>query len=64
MKFSSKCKTEKLGMIYTRWEAFAYFLIGKGPIFGPKSSQGNSLLESNSKARDIHIFMLIMAGLS
>ena len=29
MKFSAKCITKKLGMIYTIWEVFAYFLIGE-----------------------------------
>ena len=52
MKFSPKCRTKKLGMIYTIWEVFAYFLIwevfacfliGKGPIFSPKSGLGKSL---------------------
>ena len=40
MKFSQKCKTNKLGMIYTILESF---LIGKGPIFGPKTGLGKSL---------------------
>ena len=37
MKFQPKCKAKFLGMLYSLcWEVFAYFGIGKGPIFGPK----------------------------
>ena len=43
MKFSPKCRTKKLGTIYTFWEVFVYFLTGKGPIFGPKSGLGKYL---------------------
>ena len=44
MKFSPKCRTKKLGMIYTILECFClYFLIGKETIFGPKSGLGKSL---------------------
>ena len=37
MKFSPKCRTKKMGMIYTIMEVVAHFLIGKGSILGPKS---------------------------
>ena len=37
MKFSPKCRTKKLGN-------FAHFLIGKGPIFFPKSGLGKSMV--------------------
>ena len=41
MKFSPKCRTKKLGMIYnTIFGSFAHFSIGKGPIFGPKPGLG------------------------
>ena len=43
MKFSSKCRAKKLGMIHTIWEVFAYFELGKGPIFGPRFGPGRSL---------------------
>ena len=44
MKFSRKCRTKKLRMIYTISGSFAHLIIGKGPIFGPKSGQvGKSL---------------------
>ena len=41
MKFSPKCRTKKLGIILG---SFCSFLIGKGPIFGPKSGVGKSLI--------------------
>ena len=40
MECSPKCRTKKLGMIYTILEVFVHFLIGKGPMFGPKSGLG------------------------
>ena len=43
MKFQPKCRTKKLGMIYTILGSFAHFLIGKWSIFGPKSALGKSL---------------------
>ena len=45
MKFSSKCRTKKLklGIIYTILGSFCSFIIGTGPIFGPKSGLGKSL---------------------
>ena len=43
MKFPPKCRTKKLGMIYTILGHLAHFLIGMGPIFGPKSGLGKSL---------------------
>ena len=43
MKFSAKCRTKKLGVVYSFWEVFAQFLIRKGPIIGPKSDPGKSL---------------------
>ena len=36
MKFSPKCRTKKLGMIYIILGCFCSFLIGKGLKFGPK----------------------------
>ena len=33
MKFSPKCRTKKLGMIYTILGSFAMFLIGEGLIY-------------------------------
>ena len=42
MKFSPKYIAKKLGMIYTILGSFDHFLIGKGPIFGPKSGLGKS----------------------
>ena len=44
MKFSPKCRTKKLGMIYTILGSFCSFLIGEEPIFGPTSDLGKSLL--------------------
>ena len=32
MEFSPKCRTKKLGMIYTILESFYHFLIGKADI--------------------------------
>ena len=45
IKFSPKCRTKKLGMIYTILGGFSSFLncIGLWPIFGPKSGLGKSL---------------------
>ena len=44
MKFSQKCVSKKLGMVYILLGNFClFFLIGKGPIFGPKSGLGKSL---------------------
>ena len=43
MKFSPKCRTKKLGMIYTIVGSFCYFLNWKGAIYGPKSGLGKSL---------------------
>ena len=43
MTFSPNCRTKKLGMIYIIFGRFAHFLIGKGPLFGPKSGLGKSL---------------------
>ena len=40
MKFSLKCRTQILGMIYTILGSFCSFLIGKGPLLGPKSGLG------------------------
>ena len=48
MKFSPKCRTKKLGMLYTILGSFCSFLNwegGKGPIFGPKSDLGKSLIK-------------------
>ena len=59
MKFSPKCRSKKLRMTYIilgsfclffNWEGadiLACFLIGKGPIFGPKSGLGKPLLVCN-----------------
>ena len=45
MKFLPKYRTKKSGMIYTVLvKFFAHSLIGKGPIFSPKSGLGNSLV--------------------
>ena len=47
MKFSPKCRTKKLGMKYTPfWEVLFIFQFGRGPIIGPKSGLGKSLLNS------------------
>ena len=43
MKFSPKCRIQNLGMIWSIFGSFAHFEIGKGPIFGPKSSLGKSV---------------------
>ena len=43
MKFSPKCRTKKLGIIYTILGSFAHFLIVMGLILGPKSGLGKSL---------------------
>ena len=45
MKFSPKCRTKKLGMIYTIPGCFCSFLIGKGLLFGPKSGLGKFVKE-------------------
>ena len=43
MKISPKCRTKKLGMIYSISRSFCSFLIREGPIFGPKPGLGKSL---------------------
>ena len=47
MKFSTKCRNKKLGNIYTSLGSICSFLIGMGPIFGPKSDLGKSLVPKN-----------------
>ena len=37
MKFSPKCRTKNMGMINTILGSFGSFLIGKEPLYGPKS---------------------------
>ena len=44
MKFSPKCRTKKLGMLYTILVYFCSFLNGKGRLFSPKSGLGKSLI--------------------
>ena len=44
-KFSPKCRTKKLGMIFTILGSFCSFLNWEGPMFGPKSSLRKSLNE-------------------
>ena len=55
MKFSSKGRTKEWGMR----EVFAHFLIGKGPLFSPKSGLGKSLTEEDDEA-DVIILIIIM----
>ena len=38
MKFSSKCRTKKLGMIHSILGSVCSFLNSEGGLFGPKSS--------------------------
>ena len=40
----TKFRTKKLGMIYTFSGSLVHFLIVKGPLLGPKSSLGKSLM--------------------
>ena len=48
MKFSTKCRTEILEMIYTNLGSVCLFLNWEGPIFSPKSSLGKSLFKIKS----------------
>ena len=44
MKFYLTVELRNLECFSLFWEVFALFLIGKGPIFGPKLSLGKSLV--------------------
>ena len=44
LKFSPKCRTKKLGIIYTFGKFLLHYELERGSIFNPKSGLGKSLV--------------------
>ena len=55
MKFSPNCRAKELGILFTILEVFAYFWIGKGPIFGPKIGLGKSLVSKENSKQQLNV---------